>query len=261
MSSSRIVTALALPSSSLVGRRVPKKMLAEQGAPTVADKRQLQDGIEELTWHAALKPRTIGVPIFKNAEREYLEIAVLTALFRPQARVSRLIELLHRAVPYPVLLISEHGKNCHLSLAHKRWAQNEGGKVVVNDLRTVTFADGIFNPQDKSFLASLELAQLPSENLHALYDGLLARIIALESAQITGSYRVPAGANELAELRNNLEVLSHSARQLASLRAEARKEKQINRRVELNLMIQNLESRLKGIEGSLKPEASFEKQD
>lgn len=247
MSSSRIVTALALPSSSLVGRRVPKKMLVEQGAPTVADKRQLQEGIEELTWHAALKPRTIGVPIFKDAEREYLEIAVLTALFRPQARVSRLIELLHRAVPYPVLLISEHGKNCHLSLAHKRWAQNEGGKVVVDDLRTLAFADGVFNPQDDSFLASLELAQLPSGNLHALYEGILARILASEVARITGKYQVPATEPEVRLLRDRLAEYAHGVRRLNALRTDSRKEAQLNRRVELNLEIKRLESQLNNL--------------
>lgn len=247
MSASRIVTALALPSSSLVGRRVPKKMLAEQGAPTVADKRHFQDGIEELTWHAALKPTTIGVPIFRDAEREYLEIAVLTVVFRPQARVSRLIELLHRAVPYPVLLISEHGKDCHLSLAHKRWAQNEGGKVVVDDLRTLTFADGVFNPQGEGFLTSLELAHLPSGNLYLLYEGIMARIIASEVARITGSYQVPASVPEIALLRDRLAEYAHGLQRLNALRTNSRKEMQLNRRVELNLEIKRLETQLNSL--------------
>ena len=45
-----------------VDQRVPKKLLLEHGAPTAADKRQINDGIEELLWVAALKPTTIGVP-------------------------------------------------------------------------------------------------------------------------------------------------------------------------------------------------------
>lgn len=247
MSSSRIVTALALPSSSLVGRRVPKRMLAEQGAPTLADKRELQDGIEELTWLAALKPTTIGVPSFQDAERQYLEIAVLTAFFRPRARVSRLIEILHRAIPYPVLLITEHGKDCQFSVAHKRWAQNEGGKVVVDEMRTLAFAGGVFNSQDEDFLASLDVAQLPSGNLHALYEGILARILASEAARITGSYQVPATGADIALLRNGLAEYTHGVRRLAALRSDSRKEAPLNRRVELNLEIKRLETQLSSL--------------
>ena len=58
-------------------KRVPKKLLVEQGAPTAGDKRQIKDGIEELTWIAALKPSNIGVPAYRDDVREYLEIAVI----------------------------------------------------------------------------------------------------------------------------------------------------------------------------------------
>ena len=79
MSTAALINALALPPDARVDQRVPKKLLLEQGAPTAADKRQLQDGIEEMSWVAALKPNNIGVPVFRDDVREYLEIAVLTA--------------------------------------------------------------------------------------------------------------------------------------------------------------------------------------
>ena len=56
-----ILDALTLPPDSRVDQRVPKKLLLEQGAPTVADKRQISAGIEELLWIAALKPTNIGI--------------------------------------------------------------------------------------------------------------------------------------------------------------------------------------------------------
>ncbi len=43
----------------------------------------------------------------------------------------RLAELVHRAVPYPVVLLLHTDRSLMLSLAHKRWAQNEAGKVVL----------------------------------------------------------------------------------------------------------------------------------
>ncbi len=104
-----VISALALPPGAGVDQRVPKKLLMEQGAPTAADKRLIQDGVEEVIWIAALKPVNIGVPAFKDEVREYLEIVVLTAELRAAARPARLVELIHRAIPYPVVLLASHG--------------------------------------------------------------------------------------------------------------------------------------------------------
>ena len=51
-----LIQALGLPESARVCQRVPKKMLAEHGAATAADKRQIQDGVDEITWLAAQAP-------------------------------------------------------------------------------------------------------------------------------------------------------------------------------------------------------------
>lgn len=135
MATSRaLLDALQLPDSARVDQRVPKKLLLENGAPTASDKRLITDAIEEIQWLAALKPNTIGVPSYRDAQREYLEIAVLGVTLRgavKPASLARLAELVHRAVPYPVLLLME-GPALTLSLAHKRWAQNEAGKVVLD---------------------------------------------------------------------------------------------------------------------------------
>src|SRR3990167_325030 len=128
------INALAIPYEALVDQRVPKKLLLEQGAPTAADKRQIQDGIEEMTWVAALKPTNIGVPAFPDSVREYLEIPVLAVELRPTAKPPRLIELIHRAIPYPLVLVTAHRDAVNLSLAHKRWSQGEAGKVVIEDV-------------------------------------------------------------------------------------------------------------------------------
>ena len=43
-----VINALAMPPDARVDKRVPKKMLLEQGAPTAADKRKIQEGVEEM---------------------------------------------------------------------------------------------------------------------------------------------------------------------------------------------------------------------
>jgi len=248
-----VVTALGLPPEARVDQRVPKKLLVEQGAPTASDKRQIQDGIEELLWIAALKPTNIGVPAFRgkdgDVEREYLEIAVLTTNLRAKARAARLMELIHRAIPYPLLLIAESDAAVVLSLAHKRQAQNEAGKVVIEDLRktelrVVDKAGGEQAPVRAAFLATLVLSSLPSRDLFALYQGWIDRVMALEASRITGTYAPPGSEARSAAVRDGLDAHARLTREVALLRTQAEKEKQMNRRVDLNLQIKQLEAEL-----------------
>ena len=55
LEAAELIEALHLPASCRVDQRVPKKMLIENGAPTTADKRLLNDAIAEIQWVAALK--------------------------------------------------------------------------------------------------------------------------------------------------------------------------------------------------------------
>ncbi len=200
-----MIAALALPADTRVERRVPKKLLLEQGAPTAADKRQIQDGIEELTWVAALKPNTIGVPAFRDEVREYLEIAVVTAMLRSTAKAMRLTELIHRAIPYPIVLVTAQGDGVNLSLAHKRYSQGEKDAVVIEDVRrTAPLRPDSLAASEAAFLVSIALSGLPTRDLYALYQGWLDRVTALEAATITGAFAVPETAEHAAAQRDAL---------------------------------------------------------
>jgi hypothetical protein len=242
MTASDFITALALPLESRVDQRVTKKLLVEHGAPTAADKRQINDGIEELLWVAALKPTTIGVPEYRDTSREVLEIAVLSLSLRPEAKAGRLIELIHRAIPYPVFLITEQSNTVSLSLASKRLAQNEAGKVVL-DAPPVTCSLEASSPVTDS-LAGLSIVAQPRLHLLALYDGWIACLEAFLAAKVTGKLVLNANPTAQETRRQALAAHARLQRDIAELRAQAGKEKQVNRRVELNLEIKQLEGQL-----------------
>lgn len=245
MKTSEMIAAFTLPPNCYIDQRVPKKMLVEHGAPTASDKRLINEGIDELFWHAALKPANIGVPAHRDSVREYIEIEILCVALRQGANQKRITELIHRAVPYPVVLIATTSDGTSLSLAHKRWSQGESGKVVVEDVyQTRSFSEGEQSQQKASFLSSLALAQLSRENLHTLYQSWHDRVTALAASQITGTFKVPDNTSQGTALRSELDNYKRLQRDIAFLRALAIKERQLNRRVELNNKIRMLEAEL-----------------
>lgn len=240
-----IVSALSLPPGSRVDARVPKKLLVEQGAPTSADKRAIQDGIDELQWFAACKPATIAVPSFSDSTREYLEIAIVGCAFRGGAKAARLIELIHRAIPYPVILITTDESGLGISAAHKRRAQNEAGRTVIDHVVAATGLQSESGDATQvAFLQSLPLTHQPRSDLYSLYGGWLARIEALNAARLTGAFAATDDSDAVGRRREALDAYARLAKEIDVLRASAKRERQLSRRVDLNLEIQRLEADL-----------------
>lgn len=243
MTVATVINALCLPADARVDQRVPKKLLVENGAATAADKRQINDGVEELFWHAALKPATIGVPAYRDDIREYLEIAVLSLTLRAGAKAPRLTELIHRAIPYPVFLVQSLSVGFALSLAHLRWSQGQAGQTVL-DGALITATVDAQDPTVADFLASLALTSQPRQHLHALYQGWIEHFETHAAARHTGNFAPAADPAAAERRRTALADHDRLTREIASLRVRAAKEKQFSRRVELNLEVQRLESNL-----------------
>lgn len=244
MTAEEVLAALQLPQAAHLSQRIPKKLLVEHGAPTATDKRRINEGIEEMRWCAVLKPSTIGVPAYRDEQREYLEIAVLTLRLRPQARAARLAHLTHRAIPYPVFLIVAQHSSVTISLAHKRWSLGETGATVL-DGGAVEAVIPLDDPEpfEPTFLEALALASQPRSNLRDLYDGWVETVEALLSARFTGTFGPAESAQHIDSRRQALNELAQLDTEIARVRSAAAKERQIARQVDLNLQLKCLEAR------------------
>lgn len=246
-----LISALGLPASCRVDQRVPKKMLIENGAPTSADKRLINESIEAIQWIAALKPNTVGVAPYRDDEREYLEVAVLCVTTRhvPDSKgasskpinTTRLAELVHRAVPYPVLLLLTTPQSLFVSLVNKRWAHNEAAKVVLDgELVTANLSPDL--SAEHPFVQALALTRQPQSSLLALYQGWMDCLAAWLAAQVTGRFTLCATLAQTTARREGLQESSRLNAEVTRLRAAAAKEKQMARRVALNLELKRVEA-------------------
>lgn len=240
----RVIEALGLPAAALVGQRVPKTLLVEHGAPTAADKRLIESGVEELRWVASLKPNTVGIAPFEDVARQCVELIVLTLTLRVDSKPSRLLELVHRAIPYHVLLaVNQSERPFILSAADKRWSQGESGRVVLDgDIVTTDLSAATATTVD-ALLGTLMVSRRPQPNLYALYRSWLDALLAVEAARTTGVF-AEAGSSELAAARQAaLAECADLDKQIKSLRTAAAKERQMARQVDLNLQLRQLQAR------------------
>ncbi len=235
------VSALALPPDAHVDRRIPKTLLVENGTFAAGDRRCIREGIKELKWTAALKPTTVGVAAYFDAEREYVEIAVLELELRAAARSERLVELVHRAVPYPVLLIACLDGIPELSLAHKRRSLGEAGKTVIDgaiiaaQLREDCPADLLL-----AFRDTLAVKRQPCGTLRDLYQGWIDTVHAFQAATITGGFRPTPTAAAASDRAAALHDYWRLSKRIESILSVAGKETQMRRRAEMNMELARL---------------------
>lgn len=237
--SGNLIAALDLPDAALVNQRVAKKLLLENASPTAADRKLIQNGIEEITWVAALKPTSIGVPEYRDEQRSYLEVAVLVTALRGTGKVRRLAELIHRAIPYPVVLLLSDGVELLLSLAHIRRAQNEADETIIDGepiLERLSDEQNGFS----DFLQALSLRRQPRTDLRALYQGWIDTLTAWQVVSITGRFVVSSTPEQAVAQREALHRCQEIDSEVSRLRLAASKEKQMARQVAINLNIKAL---------------------
>ena len=248
MTPDQVIEALALPREAMVGQRVPKTLLVENGAPTAADKRLIEAGVEELRWIAALKPTTVGIAAFRDSTREVVELAVLSLTSRAGGEVTgtkltRLVELIHRAIPYHQLLITSDAASLpSLSLADKRWAQTGGGKVVLDGDILESDLSSHTQQVRTELVAALALARQPRTTLYTVYRGWIDAVLAAQAARHTGTFAAAETPQRAAERQAALQTCTTLEAAIASLRSAAAKEKQMARQVELNLQLKRLQA-------------------
>lgn len=245
MTAEELYQAFAFPRATKLGKRVFKKLFVDSGDITAADKRAFTDIVGTITWQYTLKPATIPVRSYRDGEREYDEIAVLEVEVESRQRAARLTEIIHRAIPYPLLLVLADGEGVKLSAAPKRVHRAERERLVAEYFASTSWLDGNErSPAEHAFLASLPLSGLPSSNYRVLYDAVLHRIVALECSELSGAFRLYSEGS-VADRRAKLGACRALEREIGSLRATLRAEASFARKLELNTEIKRLSSQLR----------------
>ncbi len=250
-----ILTALALPAAARLDKRVPRTLLSEHGAASASDRKAIQEGIDALWWLAVIKPATVALPVAVDGAAP--EIAVLGLELRASALASRLIERTHRAVPYPVVLLTAQGSSVTVSLAQKRPSQQEPERLIVEGgvLVSPELAHGQV-PQLQPVLGFLNTMSFPASSvadLGGVYASWTAAVEAFCVARVTGQFVLAADAEAAASRRAALLEYDRIVAERARLVRESGRATQMNRRVELNLMLKRLDVDLARAAAELDP--------
>ena len=254
----RIWQILNVPESCLLDSRIYKKMLLENADLVTRDKKLVNEAIESLLWRYTLKPETINIPAHQTKELDYPEIAIILVSLKTDKQTKRLIEIIQRAIPYPLLLIMTIDDRVWVSLANKRQSFADSVKLTIDHFFDSEWMDGgKLQPIEDQFIESLNNKDFDWTNIYTFYQSLVDRSLALQAARYTGEYLIKKQTNQTEEISDSAKRQSRLAdirkieEEENQLKAELKKETQFNRKLNLNMRIKECQKKIKQLTNNL----------
>jgi hypothetical protein len=216
----------ALPKQAEFHRVVPKTKIYAHTRISKRLKELFVTQIGEILWSHKLAPETINLP----ASHGIQEIQVFELNLRTPELDESVLETIDRAIPYPILFHLLHGEEIRTVISYKRPSEADSSKWVIE----ATFWG---EPQ----AVTAPRAPLPiALDLSGLYEQILRTLI-------------PVSARPGESLRDQVQryqSILGKERTLQQLETSLNREKQFNRKVELNAALRSLSQELETLKHS-----------
>jgi hypothetical protein len=215
----------AYPQKAAFGRVLPKTKIYQYAGPTAAMKKLFVDQVDQVTWVYKLAPETINIPATKAVP----EIQVFTIALKTGELKEDVLRCIDKAIPFPILFELLYEGKVKLVTCYKRPNEADSTKWVLGSYFETPW-----------MVADAPRAALPIMlDLAALYAELLRSIIIHPAKQ----------GESLQDHISRVEAIN--ARQTVCEKEKTRlnKEKQFNRRVEINANIRTIEQEIADLSG------------
>lgn len=207
---------VAYPKQAAFGRVLPKSKIYEHAGANTRLKDLFVEQVEQIVWAFKLAPETIHLP-----ERPGVpEIQVFSIQLKTPELHLDVLRCIDGAIPFPILFELSFEEKTQIIAAYKRPNEADSDRRVLSDY----FMTEWLPTSSKRTVMPLAL------HLGGLYEQLLYRLIPL-----------PARPQEtLAELVARVEAAQAKQREVDKMVARLAKEKQFNRKVEINAQLRAL---------------------
>lgn len=239
------LSSLNLPASCALGNTIFKKQFYDNAGLRVADKKLITNNVEKVIWQYCLKPETINIQPYRDEEREYLEVQVIEARLKDNVRYRRIAEIIMLAIPYPMILQLTHGASLMVAAGMPRINLADRQKHTIEEFVYSPWFDGKrLSPQDQDFLTRIQASNLSFTNFYRFYSDFVDQLHLYNAAKLVGKTQKNINPQEARRLSAEIVTIE---KELASLRAQMKKETMFNRKVALNVEIKNMENRKVGV--------------
>ena len=236
-SCSTVLSRFEFPEACFVGQRIAKTLFGESEAFAGVDRRLFAKDVEEACCAYLLDAEKTHLAAEVDDERDFSCLAVIDIALRSPLHATRIAELCHRAMPYPLLIVLHDPEGRVLfAMAEKRLSRDGRGTTVLE--KSVT-TDWLNDADLEPFFAAAVFTAFPGGSFVDLHAWYFERMEALNIAQVTGVFSVGSGDPE--RRRAALAEIHRIDGEIADLRRQVKSSLSMAELVELNVKLKALE--------------------
>lgn len=204
------------PPQARVGKNLPKNKIYQHAQVSASLRRKIIDQIAHITWEYKLSPETINL----LGSPTVPEIEIFVVELKGSEFSADVIRCIDNAIPFPAIYEVVAGNRTRVVAAHKRPSEADSSKWV-----TATYFETDWYPNSAE-----RIPLFPSIDLGKLYEQMLAAMMPIERRRDEAFPSTVARAGEIRRLE----------READKLNSKLNKEKQFNRKVEINAELREI---------------------
>jgi hypothetical protein len=205
---------LQLPANTLVNRKIPKSKFYEKLQANHQLKELFTQQVESIIWKYKLSKDTIRLEPKDDIE----EIQVFEIHLKQQSYSQDILRSIDKAIPYPILHIIIHEDQAKLAIAYKERNRNDENRFVVH-----SYYEMDWQPIDK-----LQFEVIQGLDLKTVYENMIRNLLGTQASQ----------EDDIQSALERQACIDKLMKECERLESKIRREKQFNRKVELNMKLQ-----------------------
>ena len=214
---------IAYPKQAAFGRVLPKNKIYEHSGANTRLKDLFVKQVEQIVWQYKLAPETLNLP----ARPGVPEIQIFSIQLKTPELHGDVLRCIDGAILFPIVFELTFDARTQVTAAYKRPNESDASRWVLSD----------YFATDWLLIDSERTAMPVALHMGGLYEQLLHRLVPLSARS----------QETLAELVARVEQAQAKQRELDKTTARLAKEKQFNRKVEINADLRKLKVELEAL--------------
>lgn len=197
-----------------------------------ADKQFLQDSVQSIYMLASLKTDNTHIAVYEDDKELYQEIQFLYVKTKDKGDSTKIYKMLAHLLPYPLVILADEPDS--FTIYTGRFEKLSTGFLKLVNV----YPSSVYQDENlEEVLQQISLIDLPRQNLKTFYDGLRDEIA---TATAKSQYGEAVG-NITGEEKDQLDALK---KQIEDLRGQIKKERQLNRKINMQMNLKKLKDEL-----------------
>ena len=249
-----IENLIKVPKNSVVNTIIPKQDIFEIISMNKKDKDYFIKYVKQIRWLYKFDNDSIRIMPYETQERSYLEVELISIKLKKgfqeynhntgnyhrfDARLDRIVDILLRFIPYPILLCAEFNDEIKFYVSHISESKADYDKITLDELISTEWIDvNNLDSFDEELIQKLQIDNLDKTNVYTFYDDMVTAIIQYNGSKEVGQ-EVTLSSDEIQEIMDKIKVLE---RQIADLRVKIRRVDNFSKQLEYNIFINDLQN-------------------